>query len=155
MNEPIDAQSRSFVRRHLMIGWWGLVAFLTLGIVLETLHGFKVGAYLDKPNHNRRLMWSLAHAHGTLIALIHIGFSCSLNFLGAVSNRRLRLVSFLLLDAILFLPTGFFLGGFGHTETDPGQGVLLVPVGAACLLAAVVLIALSVSRQNSKHRQSA
>ena len=41
-----------------------MAVFGTLGLVLETLHGFKIGAYLDVSNETRRLMWRLAHVHG-------------------------------------------------------------------------------------------
>ena len=51
-------------RRHLRVGWWALLVFLSMGIALETLHGFKIGFYLDASNHTRLLLWTLAHAHG-------------------------------------------------------------------------------------------
>ena len=41
----------------------------------------------------------------------------------------------------VLLPTGFFLGGFGITETDPGIGIYLVPLGALFLCIAVYLVA--------------
>ena len=53
---------------HLSFGWWALFVFLMLGLVLEALHAFKFGYYLDSSNETRRLVWRLAHAHGTLIA---------------------------------------------------------------------------------------
>jgi len=62
---PSDASK--LTSRHLLWGWWGLLVFLSLGIILEALHGFKVGAYLDVGNETRRLMWTLAHAHGTML----------------------------------------------------------------------------------------
>ena len=65
---------------------------------------------------------------------------------GAWSERRLKLASFFLLDALLFLPAGFFLGGINPTEVDPAPGVLLVPIGALLLLIAVGLIAWSATR---------
>ena len=67
---PSDASK--LASRHLHWGWWGLLVFLSLGIILEALHGFKVGAYLDVGNETRRLMWTLAHAHGTMLSLIHM-----------------------------------------------------------------------------------
>src|SRR5262245_7865048 len=69
------ASANSMPRHHLLIGWWGLLVFLTMGLVLEGFHGFKVGFYLDVANETRRLLWTLAHAHGTLLALINIGFA--------------------------------------------------------------------------------
>jgi hypothetical protein len=142
-DDALTELRRRTARRHHLIGWWGLLLFLTLGIGLETLHGFKVGFYLDPAHQLRRLLWTLAHAHGTLLALIHIAFAAGLDRLGRWTPGRLRLASFLLLDALVVLPLGFFLGGVGHTEVDPSPGVLLVPVGAAFLLAAVALIAWS------------
>jgi hypothetical protein len=123
-----------------------LLLFLSLGIVLETLHGFKIGWYLDPAHQLRRLLWTLAHAHGTLLSLVHIAFAAGLLQFGYWSERRLKLASFFLIDALLLLPLGFFLGGIGHSEVDPSPGVLLVPVGALLLLVAVALIAWSASK---------
>src|SRR5213076_1386111 len=58
--------------RNLRFGWWSLLIFLLFGGALETLHGFKIGWYLDVGNEMRRLMFTLAHAHGTLLALVNI-----------------------------------------------------------------------------------
>jgi len=57
--------------RNLIFGWWSLVVFLSLGGVLEMLHGFKIGWYVDVGNELRRLMFTLAHAHGTALALVN------------------------------------------------------------------------------------
>ena len=118
---------------HLRFGWASLLLFLSLGIVLETLHAFKVGWYLDVSNETRRLMWTLAHAHGTLLALVHIVFG-----LTPPSPRDGRkLASLSLIGASVLLPGGFFLGGLAVYGGDPGVGILLVPAGAVLLLAAV------------------
>ena len=45
----------TYAMRHLRFGWWSLLVFATLGLVLESLHGFKVRAYLDVSNETRRL----------------------------------------------------------------------------------------------------
>ncbi len=143
MSEPLADLRRRLARRHHLIGWAALLVFLSLGIGLETLHGFKAGFYLDPSERLRRLLWTLAHAHGTLLALVHVGFAAGLPQFGRWTVWRLKLASFFLIDALLLLPAGFFLGGVGHTEADPSPGVLLVPVGALLLLAAVALIAWS------------
>jgi hypothetical protein len=113
-------------------------AFAALGATLETLHGFKVRAYLDVSNETRRLMWTLAHAHGTLLGLIHIAFAVSLPWLDGAHQR---LTSRALMAASLLLPGGFFLGGVRFYAGDPGLGVALVPVGAVFLLTATWLVA--------------
>jgi hypothetical protein len=46
-----------------------------------------------------------------------------------------------LIGASALLPLGFFLGGVEFYQGDPGLGILVVPVGAVLLLAALFLIA--------------
>lgn len=134
------------VRRHLHFGWWSLLAFLTLGIVLEGLHGFKVGAYLNVSNSTRRLMWTLAHAHGTMLALVQIAFGVTVRFVPEWEARQRELASACLRGATVLVPAGFFLGGlFIHTG-DPGLGILLVPVGAVLLFGAVYMTACAIGR---------
>jgi hypothetical protein len=128
-------------RRHLRFGWWSLLLFATLGLVLESLHGFKVRAYLDVSNETRRLMWTLAHAHGTLLAVIHIVFGLTLRGGTAHALANQRLISASLYAASVLLPGGFFLGGVVFYAGDPGVGVLLVPAGAVLLLYAIFGIA--------------
>ena len=128
-------------RRHMRFGWWSLLLFLSLGIVLEAMHGFKIGWYLDVGNETRRLMWTLAHAHGTLLALIHIGFALSVSALSNGNVRWRRLASPCLIGASILLPGGFFLGGIFIYGGDPGLGVLLLPIGALLLFIAIFVIA--------------
>ena len=128
-------------RRHLRFGWWSLLLFATLGLVLESLHGFKVRAYLDVSNETRRLMWTLAHAHGTLLAVVHIVFGLTLRAGSAPVLANQRLISTSLYAASVLLPGGFFLGGVVFYAGDPGVGVLLVPAGAVLLLYAIFGIA--------------
>jgi hypothetical protein len=133
-----------YARRHLRFGWWSLLVFATLGLVLESLHGFKVRAYLDVSNETRRLMWTLAHAHGTLLAVVHIVFGLTIRGVPERSALHQGLISTSLIGASLLLPGGFFLGGVVFYSGDPGLGVLLVPVGAVLLLTAVFLVARSI-----------
>lgn len=130
-----------YAHRHLRFGWWSLLVFATAGLVLETLHGFKVRAYLDVSNETRRLMWTLAHAHGTLLAIVHVIFGLSVRGARELTGRNLRPISAALMGASVLLPGGFFLGGIAFYSGDPGFGILLVPFGAVLLLAAVFLIA--------------
>jgi hypothetical protein len=125
-------------RRHSRFGWWALAAFATMGLTLEALHGFKVGAYLDASNETRRLMWTLAHAHGMLIALVNVVYGLALNAGRGASPFTSRS----LIAAGLLMPLGFFLGGIGHYGGDPGLGIVLVPPGALLLIAALVAIAI-------------
>jgi hypothetical protein len=126
------------IRRHLQVGWWALLVFLTAGLVLESLHGFKVEAYLKVSNETRRLMWTLAHAHGTLLGLVNLAFAAALGALPAWPAPSRRLASSSLIAATILMPAGFFLGGLFIYSGDPGLGILLVPVGGILLFIAVL-----------------
>jgi hypothetical protein len=127
--------------RHLCFGWWTLLIFLSLGLALEILHGFKVGYYLKVSNETRRLMWTLAHAHGTLLGLVNLGFAFTVRLLPAWSARERGVASVCLRGATLLMPAGFFLGGLIVYSGDPGLGIILVPIGGLLLMVAVFLTA--------------
>ena len=133
-----------YVLRHLRFGWLMLACFLTLGIVLEAMHGFKVAWYLDVSNETRRLMWRLAHAHGVLLGLIHLIFGLPLRHQDT-DRRWPSVASPCLMGASVLLPGGFFLGGIVIYGGDPGLGILLVPVGGLLLFTSVVLTAWKLS----------
>lgn len=137
--------------RNLRFGWWSLLVFLSLGGVLETLHGFKVGWYVDVGNEMRRLMFTLAHAHGTALALVNIVAALTAR---NVENFELRAsVSTCLIWSGILFPLGFFLGGIVTYGGDPGLGVWLVPVAALLLFYSVLRIALDLSKQKNGPRK--
>ena len=121
--------------RHLRFGWWTLLVFAALGLVLESLQGFKVAAYLDVSNETRRTMWRLAHTHGTLLGAINILFALTVR--SSPPSAVAPWISMTLIAATLLLPLGFLLGGIGFYAGDPGIGVLAVPVGGVLLLLAL------------------
>src|SRR6185436_19638209 len=90
---PLPVPLVPLIQRHLRVGWWTLLVFLTLGLVLESFHGFKVEAYLKVSNEIRRLMWTLAHAHGTLLGLINIAFAVTVRSLAAWPEKKQRFAS--------------------------------------------------------------
>ena len=139
-----DGTHAACIGRHTRIAWWSLFVFLSLGMVLDAMHGFKIGWYLDVSSETRRLMWTLAHAHGTLLSLIHIAFAVTLTRLPDWEPRPCNIASQCLIGSSLLLPGGFFVGGFWIYEGDPGLGVVLAPIGGFLLAAAVLLTALGV-----------
>ncbi|HEV3063209.1 MAG TPA: hypothetical protein VGY48_33495 [Vicinamibacterales bacterium] len=141
MREPGVQRGSDYSRRHLRTGWWSLLLFAAMGLALESLHGFKIRTYLDVSNETRRLMWTLAHAHGTLLALVNVVFGLTLRSGLEIKARDLQLVSLCFLGASALLPAGFLLGGLVVHGGDPGLGVLLVPLGAALLLWALFCVA--------------
>jgi hypothetical protein len=138
---PQTADASDASRWHIRFGWWQLLAFATLGLTLELLHGLKASLYLDVSNETRRLMWRLAHAHGALLGLVHIAYGVTLASLPALHTAMPRKPFALLVAATVLLPAGFFLGGIRFYAGDPGLGIALVPAGAALLIAALFRIA--------------
>lgn len=134
-------------RRHLAWGWTMLLVFVLLGVVLEALHAFKSGWYLDVGHDTRRLMWRLGHAHGTLLSLVHIAFALTLPRLAPWSPRVLATASAALRAGSVLLPGGFVIGGVWIHGGDPGLGVLLVPLGAAALVIGVATVAIASRRR--------
>ena len=143
MSEPSRQESASELdlnaigQGQFRFGWGAIVIFMVGGLILESLHGFKVGWYLDVGNDTRRLMFQLAHAHGTLLGLTNIAFGASI---GAINGRhlsRIDLASRALKFATILMPGGFFAGGLVIHGGDPGLGIIAVPIGAfAAILAA-------------------
>src|SRR4029077_17730235 len=100
--------------------------------------------YVDVGNEMRRLMFTLAHAHGTLLAVLNLAAG-----LTAANVKRFGVppcISFALIWAAILLPAGFFLGGVVTYGGDPGLGVWLVPIGAFLLFYSITRIALDLSR---------
>ncbi|MEY2486229.1 MAG: hypothetical protein QOH39_1877 [Verrucomicrobiota bacterium] len=130
--------------RNLRFGWWSLLVFLSLGGALETLHGLKTGWYVDVGNDMRRLMFTLAHAHGTALALVNI--AAGLTARNVKDFDLTSSVTFSLIWAGILFPVGFFLGGVVTYGGDPGLGIWLVPIAAVLLFYSVLKIALAVWR---------
>ncbi|HVS66417.1 MAG TPA: hypothetical protein VMT85_23265 [Thermoanaerobaculia bacterium] len=136
-----EPPSEALRRRHLRIGWWALAVFATLGLVLESLHAFKVAAYVDAASETRRLLFRLGHAHGVMLSIVHLVWAFAGAPLVCARGRLAPWVSRLLIAALVLLPGGFLLGGLVVYGGDPGIGILLVPAGALLLIAAIVLTA--------------
>jgi hypothetical protein len=132
--------------RNLRFGWWSLLVFLSLGGLLEILHGFKVGWYVDVGNDMRRLMFTLAHAHGTALALVNIAAGLTARNVKGLTPPSS--VSLSLIWAGILFPVGFFLGGVVTYGGDPGLGIWLVPIAALLLFYSVLRIALDLSKSS-------
>ena len=131
---------KRLVRTHFRVGWLGLLVFAALGTALEALHAWKNADYLAVGNETRRLMWTLAHAHGVGLSLVQIAFAATAALCLEMPTAVLVLASRLLHCAFALIPTGFLLGGIATYGADPGLGVLLVPLGALSLLAAIAAL---------------
>ena len=117
--------------------------YLLLGVMLEAFHATKAGLYLDVGNETRRLLFRLAHAHGTLLAIVNILYALSIRALPSAASP---LASGSLLVALLLMPAGFLLGGIWAQGGDPGLGAVLIPAGALALVLGVSVVAIGVRR---------
>ncbi len=144
-----DAAPPSVERANLRFGWWALLLYLTMGLVLEAMHGFKAQEYLNVSNETRRLMWTLAHAHGTLFAVINIVFALALRAMPWWTGATRVAASRCLLGSLVLLPAGFFLGGVWIMDRDPGLPIVLVPIGAVLMIVGVLLTALAAGRERA------
>ncbi len=136
------------IRHHLGVGWATIAVAALFGLGLEAMHGLKLASYLDLDAATRRHMWTLAHAHGTLLGLLHLGLALTLKAAPELAEEgSTRLAARLLLTATLLMPAGFFVGGLWYYAGDPGPGILLVPLGGVALIGALVLLALAARRR--------
>jgi hypothetical protein len=131
MTTQPEEPETDIARRHLAVGFVALALFALLGALLEGLHAFKVDAYLNVAQETRRMMLRLAHAHGTLIALVNVAFGLTVR---AFPRAGSKLASSALFAALALVPLGFGLGAVGARAGDPGALVLLVPGGALALV---------------------
>ena len=111
--------------------------FVIAGLVLESLQGLRAGFYVDADVETRRTMFRLAHAHGALLALVNVAFAAGVRSGLLVDLAGATRTSRLLVFGSLTVPVGFFLGGVWFFDGDPGLGIVLVPVGALALVAAL------------------
>jgi hypothetical protein len=141
MSEPDSGALRgALATRHLQLGWVLIFVWLCFGMVLDVLHGFKVGFYLDVSNETRRHMWTLAHTHGTLIGVVNLAFCATIARI-ALTDRLLKLASVCLVVAGIGMPLGFLLGGVVVYGGDPGLPIFLVPPSASLFVLGAALIA--------------
>lgn len=140
----MTAEPDPLERTHRRFGWTALVGFLLLGIFLESLHGLKAASISDPL---RATLWRLAHAHGTLFALVNLVFPAGARLLPTEGRRALASRS--LRTASVLLPVGFFAGGIAHPEGDPSFGIALVPLGALLAALALGLVAAGAWRRRS------
>jgi hypothetical protein len=132
-----SALDRRHRLRHLRLGWSLLFLFACFGVLLEALHAFKVPWYLGVATESRRLLWTLAHAHGVGLALVNLTLAATCHRLPRPLSPA---ASLSLVVGTILVPGGFFLGGLFVHGGDPGLGAILIPPGALCVLVSLALV---------------
>jgi hypothetical protein len=121
----------TLVLRQLRAALGGLFLFVLLGVLLEAFHAFKWMGYLHVQNETRRMLLRLAHAHGTVLSLMQLGFALA-GKAYPVLLESVRPGAMLL--AQVLIPLGFLLGAIGAVDGDPGPWIAFLPAGALALL---------------------
>ncbi len=132
-------------RRARRFGWTSLFAWASFGLALEAANGFKLGPYLD--DELARMLLRLGHAHGVGLALVVLAYAALPGARARARGDGGRAIGRLLRAGALLVPLGFALSAIAHPEGDPSLAVLLVPVGALCILAGLGWLALGAWRE--------
>lgn len=134
VRENVSASSgRGSLLAH---GWVMLTVWISLGLLLEGLVGYRVPEYLGVPL--RRELFRLGHVHGALLSLVVI-VAGQMTREGLVLSRSTSLA---LRVGSVVMPLGFLLGGVIVFKDDPNPAVLLAPVGGVLVLFGIVSVAL-------------
>jgi len=117
-------------------GWLSVALWMMFGLLLEGLLGYKIPDYLE--DVQRRELFRLAHAHGTLLGVILVvaGLWAEKRAIARAAIGALRI-------GAVVMPVGFALAGVWHPEGDPGLFVWLVPPGALFVIFGTIALALS------------
>ena len=143
--QPTIAAERAHMLRY---GFCGLFVWALLGFTLEAAHGFKLAAYLD--DTMVRDLLRLAHAHGVGLSIVCLAYATAGLPLFEQRVDAGRPVRRLLAAASILMPFGFGLSVIGHSESDPGFAIWLVPLGGSCLLTSLGWIAVASIRHKTR-----
>lgn len=135
--ESVDMLSKRYGQVAFQ-GWLSVTIWMSFGLLLESLMAYKSPAYLGDPQ--RRELFRLAHAHGSLLGVVLVLAAIWARGAGA---RLSRLAVIALRFGAAVMPVGFLAAGIWHPESDPGLAIWLVPAGALPLIFGLISIALS------------
>ena len=130
----IDSQ----IHGLLLQGWVSLAVWMTFGLLLEGLLGYKIPDYLQ--DVQRRELFRLAHSHGTILNIVLILAAISCRTFEIAMQRAANLA---LRIGTVLMPLGFLLAGIRHTESDPGLAIWLVPPAALLNIFGIISMALA------------
>jgi hypothetical protein len=122
----------------LIQGWISIAFWMSFGLLLEGLLGYKIPAYMSDPQ--RREMFRLAHTHGTLLGLILIAAVVTIRRINVKPPRSA--MTALRIGAVL-MPLGFLFAGIWHAEGDPGLAIWIVPPSGLLVIFGAVSMAIA------------
>ncbi|HST21263.1 MAG TPA: hypothetical protein VLR90_09120 [Blastocatellia bacterium] len=132
--EKPQSATANYNDRMIFQGWVSIALWMSVGLLLEGLLGYKIPAYLSDPQ--RRELFRLAHTHGTFLGLVLIAAALC-------NSNPPRIARIALRTGAVLMPAGFLLAGIWHPEGDPGPAIWIVPPAALMLIFGVINIALA------------
>jgi uncharacterized membrane protein YgdD (TMEM256/DUF423 family) len=123
-------------------GWIGVAIWMSFGLLVEGLIGFRSPAYLQ--DAVRRELFRLAHTHGTVLSILLLVAYLHLTN-GPVEPPEPAIWS--LRIGTIVMPAGFLLGGIWHYESDPGLLIFLAPLGGLLVIFGVIAMAVTTFRK--------
>lgn len=127
----------NWAARMMTQGWVSLALWMSVGLLLEGLLGYKIPSYLN--DLQRRELFRLAHTHGAFLGLVLIA--------AALCGRRgaglPRIACLSLSVGSALMPLGFLLAGIRHPEGDPGPAIWIVPPSAILIIFGAITVALA------------
>lgn len=136
--EKPQSATASYNERMIFQGWVSIALWMSVGLLLEGLLGYKIPAYLSDPQ--RRELFRLAHTHGTFLGLVLVAAALCAERYG---NNPPRIARLALRTGSILMPVGFLLAGIWHPEGDPGPAIWIVPPAALLLIFGVIALALT------------
>ena len=144
-SSPAGADSRrnaTLVSGLMRQAWIGLAFWMTFGLLLEGLIGYRIPDYLSDPQ--RRELFRLAHAHGGILSLILLAAALGI---GHGLTEPARPTVWTLRVGVVVMPLAFLVAGIWHYGNDPGLAIWLVPPAALLVIFGVVGMALTTRRR--------
>jgi hypothetical protein len=124
--------------RMMTQGWASIAVWMSVGLLLEGLLGYKIPAYLGDPQ--RRELFRLAHTHGTFLGLVLVAAALCVQRWG---GDLPRVAAMALKAGSILMPVGFLLAGVWHPEGDPGPAIWIVPPAALMIIFGTIALALT------------
>jgi hypothetical protein len=124
--------------RMMVQGWVSIAVWMSVGLLLEGLLGYKIPAYLSDPQ--RRELFRLAHTHGTFLGLVLVVAALCVQRYG---GNLPRIAQVALRVGSILMPVGFLLAGIWHPEGDPGPAIWIVPPAALMIIFGTIATALT------------
>jgi hypothetical protein len=132
----------TLVSSLLRQAWFSLAFWMSFGLLLEGLIGYRIPDYLSDPQ--RRELLRLAHAHGGVLSLVLLASALGIGY-GRTQPARMTVLA--LRIGVVVMPLAFLAAGIWHYANDPGLAIWLVPPAALLVIFGILGLALGTRKR--------